>query len=387
MMQAEAVNSDLPILAGMKANRSDMNLDMYARVQKCACGLIWCDKCFRKVWTSKEVEKLLEFDHTRTRHVILTYDRKSFKDGQEAWEQTQGRKLVANFIRNLKRGLKVKKGKEWVCQYNPVKIRKYRYYLEWHKDGWPHYHIFIEVEDEGKEGMIGQGFIHYYWPCGKIIKEKPFKSLGHWRYMIGDLKKHGYFGKEKKHQTTLPKWALDRGDIKIYRSGGSRSGDTQAKAALDHYAADAVERLKNLTIPSKWVELISKDGVAVVATSLNKEFVNTETGEITVVKKKDYRERIKACGQESKLKIVTAGRTIEGIVKIPYRKMVKQFKGIYIKGEGHVFKIGRSDIAKLMGVIEKITLYVRHKISVWHKELVGLERWKYHLQEVDYSTV
>ncbi|GAH40509.1 unnamed protein product, partial [marine sediment metagenome] len=83
--------------------------------------------------------------------------------------------------------------------------------------------------------------------------------------------------------------------------------------------------------------------------------------------------------------LVAAGRTIEGIVKIPYRKIVKQFKGIYIKGEGYVFKIGRSDIAKLMGVIEKITLYVRHKISVWHKELVGLERWKYYLQEIDYS--
>ena len=384
-MEAEAVNSNLPILAEMKANRSDMNLDMYARVQKCACGLIWCDKCFRKGWIQKEVEKLLEFDHTRTRHVILTYDRKAFKDNQEAWEQTQDRKLVANFIRNLKRGLKVKKGKEWVWKYPPVKIGKYRYYLEWHKDGWAHYHIFIEVESEGKEGMIGQAFIHYYWPCGKIIKEKPFKSLGHWRYMIGDLKKHGYFGKEKKHQTTLPKWALDRGDVKIYRSGGSRSGDTQAKDALDHYVADAVERQKNLTrfnevattAPAKDVELISEDGI--------KRVVNTETGEITVVNKKTYREKLKACGQESKLKIVTAGRTIEGIVKIPYRKMVKQFKGIYIKGEGHVFKLGRTDIAKLMGVIEKITLYVRHKISVWHKELVGLERWKYHLQEVDYS--
>ncbi|MBA7685595.1 hypothetical protein ES703_94020 [subsurface metagenome] len=384
-MQEAAVNSDLPILARIKANRSDMNFDMYARVQKCACGLIWCQECARKVWTPGEVEKLLKFDHKRTRHVILTYDRKAFKDGQDAWEQTKGRKLVPNFIRNLKRGKKIRKGKKWVWKYPPVKIRKWRYYLEWHKDGWAHYHIFIEVEDEGKEGMIGQGVIHYYWPCGKIIKELPFKSAKHWRYMIGDLKKNGYFGKEKEHQTSLPKWALDRGDIKIYRSGGSRSGNTQAKDALDRYAVDAWERRKNLTIfnevattaPSKWVELISKGNV--------KEFVNTETGEIREVKKKSYRERIKGCGQKSKVKLVTAGRTIEAIVKIPYHKIVKQFKGIYVKGEGYVFKIGRLDVEKLMGVIEKITLYVRHKMSVWHKELVGLERWKYYLQEVDYS--
>lgn len=384
-MQAEAVNSNLPILAKMQANRSDMNLGMYARVQKCACGLIWCGKCFRKGWILKEVEKLLQFNWEKTRHVILTYDRKAFKDGQDAWEHTQGRKLVANFIRNLKRGKKIKKGKKWVSKYPPVKISKWRYYLEWHKDGFAHYHIFIEVESEGKEGMIGQGFIHYYWPCGKIIKELPFKSLGHWRYMIGDLKKHGYFGKEKKHQTTLPKWALDRGDIKIYRSGGSRSGETRKKDALDRYAADAVERLKNPTIfnevatpaPYKWIELISKGNV--------KEFVNTDTGELRVTRIKTYREKIKDCGKRTKIKIVAAGRTIEGIFNIPYRKIVKQFKGIYVKGEGYVFKIGRADIAKLMGVIEKITLFVRHKISVWRKELVGLERWKYHLQEVDYS--
>ncbi|GAI59573.1 unnamed protein product [marine sediment metagenome] len=203
--------------------------------------------------------------------------------------------------------------------------------------------------------------------------------------MAGDLKKHGYFGKEKAHQTSLPGWALDRGDIKIHRSGGSRSGETQKTDALDRYAVDAQERRKNLTVfnevattaPSKWVELIPKDGV--------EGFVNTETGEIREEKEKSYRVRLKGCGQESRLKLVAAGRTIEAIVKIPYRKMVKQFKGIYIKGEGHVFKIGRSDLAKLMGVIEKITLYVRHKVSVWHKELVGLERWKYYLQEVDYS--
>ncbi|MBA7638965.1 hypothetical protein ES703_46621 [subsurface metagenome] len=384
-MQEAAVNSDLPILAKMQANRSDMKNWAYARVQKCACGLIWCEKCARKVWTPGEVEKLLKFDHTRTRHVILTYDRKAFKDGQDAWEHTQDRKLVANFIRNLKRGLKIKKGKNWAWKFPPVMISKYRYFLEWHKDGFPHYHIFIEVECEGAKGMIGQGFIHYYWPCGKIIKELPFKSLNHWRHMIGDLKKHGYFGKEKEHQTTLPKWALDRGDIKIYRSGGSRLGITQKTDALDHYASDTRERLKNLTIfnevattaPSKWVELISKGNV--------KEFVNTETGEIREVKEKTYRERIKGCGQETKLKIVAAGRTIEGVFKIPYRKIVKQFKGIYVKGEGYVFKIGHTDIAKLMGVIEKITLYVRHKMSVWHKDLVGLERWKYYLQEVDYS--
>lgn len=384
-MQAEAVNSDLPILATIKANRSDMDLDMYARVQKCACGLIWCDKCFRKGWILKEVKKLLEFDYRKTRHVILTYDRKAYKDGQEAWEYAQDHKLVVNFIRNLKRGKKIKNGKKWVWKFKPVNIKQYRYFLEWHRDGWPHYHIFIEVGSEGKEGMIGQGFIHYYWPCGKIIKEKPFKSLGHWRYMIGDLKKHGYFGKEKKHQTTLPAWALDRGDIKIYRSGGSISKRRQKRDALDHYIDAAKERQKNLTIfnvvattaPAKEVELISEDGI--------KRVVDTETGEITVVKKKTYRDRLKACGQKVKIKIVTAGRSIEGVFKISYHKIVKQFKGIYIRGEGYVFKIGRTDIAKLMGVIEKITLFVRHKISVWHKELVGLERWKYHLQEVEYS--
>ena len=362
-MQVEVKNAAFPILEKNEYQSARDENWAYGRAQKCACNLIWCPDCFKRRWIPKEIKKLLEFDHTRTRQIILTFSRDGFKDGQDAWEYTQDHSLVTNFIRNLRRGLKVKKGKTWAWKFPPVMISKYRYFLEWHKDGFPHYHIFIEVESEGKEGMIGQDFIHYYWPAGVIIKEKPFKSLKHWQYTIGDLKKFGYFGREKKHQTTLPKWALDRGDIKIYRSGGSRSGEAQKKDAFDVYCDNAISRAREQT------ELTKREyGIKPVK-----------------VEQKTYRERINDCGQESKVKLVAAGRTIEGVFKIPYRKIVKQFKGIYIKGEGYVFKIGRSDIAKLMGVIEKITLYVRHKISVWHKELVGLERWKYYLQEVDYS--
>ncbi|GAI81258.1 unnamed protein product [marine sediment metagenome] len=169
--------------------------------------------------------------------------------------------------------------------------------------------------------------------------------------MVGDLKKSGYFGKEKKHQTTLPKWALDLAGVKIYRSGGSRSGSAQKKDAWDDYCAAAVARVSS---PVKSVD------------------------------SKTYKERIDLCGQYIKGKLVSAGETIEATFKFPYRKFVKQFKGVYIKGEGYVSKISQSDVSKLMGVIEKVTLYSRHKKCIWLKELVGLERWKYHLQVIDY---
>jgi len=362
-VQVALAKSASPILVKNEYQSWGVENLSYGRAQKCACNLIWCPDCFKRRWIPKEVEKLRQFDWQKARHVILTFSRDGFKDGQDAWNHTQKHKLVARFIRNLKKGLHVKKGKKWVWKFKPIKIKQYRYFVEWHKDGWPHLHLFIEVEPEGKEGMIGQDFIHYYWTKGVIIKENPFMSLKHWQYMIGDLTKNGYFGKEKKHQTTLPKWALDRGDIKIYRSGGSRSGDTQAKDAWDRYCDDAKARVRS---PVKFFKTV----------------IDKETGEI---RKKTYGEKLKDCGQETKIKIVEAGRTLEGIFKIPYRKIVKEFKGIYIKGEGYVFKIGRSDIAKLMGVIEKITLYVRNKMSVWHKELVSLERWKYYLQEIDYQ--
>lgn len=362
-MQVEVKNSASPILEKNEYQSWRDEKVAYGRAQKCACNLIWCPNCFKRRWIPREVARLLQLDWKKTRHVVLTFSRDTFKDGEETYEYTQDRKLIPGFIRNLKRGLRIKKGKKWVWKFPPVKISKYRYFLEWHKDGFPHYHIFIEVDLEGKEGMIGQDFIHYYWPAGVIIKEKPFLSLKHWQYTIGDLKKHGYFGREKKHQTSLPKWALDRGDIKIYRSGGSRSGSPDQKDAWDRYCDNAISKAKEQT-----------------------ESIKREYGIKSVkAEQKSYGDRIKDCGRKTKIKMVAAGRTLEGIVKIPYHKIIKQFKGMYIKGEGYVFKIGRSDIEKLMGVIEKITLYVRHKISVWHKDLVGLERWKYYLQEVDYT--
>lgn len=362
-MSYNGVRSASPILETNEHQSERDDFLPLARAQKCSCRSIWCPYCFKFQWIPKQIKKLEQFRWPKTRQVVLTFSRDSFEDGQAAWKYTKDHSLVSRFIRNLKRGLRVRSGKKWIWKFKPVKIKRWRWFLEWHKDGFPHYHIFIEVESEGKEGMIGQDFIHYYWPHGVIIKEKPFKSLPHWRNMVGDLKRFGYFGKKKSHQTKLPAWAADQWDIKIYRSGGSSSKRPQEKDAWDIYCENAIAKAK-------------------VPVRFSKPYIDPKTGEI---RKKTYGEKISECGKRTKLKFIAAGKTIEGIFKIPYHKVVKQFKGVYIRGEGFVFKIGKSDLAKLMGVIEKVTLYRRHKRNVWARELVGMERWKYYLEVEDYS--
>ena len=92
--------------------------------------------------------------------------------------------------------------------------------LEWHRNGFPHWHLTIDVTVQGKRGMIGGDNLRQYWPIGGV-RETPIKSKAHWYHLTGYFKKHGYFEKKKAHQGMLPKWAKE-GTKRIRRSDSMR---------------------------------------------------------------------------------------------------------------------------------------------------------------------
>jgi hypothetical protein len=140
-------------------------------------------------------ERLKAMNWKRVRQIILTVERNQFESGEDAYIFVSDKELISDLIRNLKRTVK-------------VKIVDWVYTLEFHKDGFPHWHIIIEVEEEGFFGQIGKDNIRKYWPWGEYIREDFIRDEAHWKRLTGYFGSKGYFGEgDKEHQLSLPAWA------------------------------------------------------------------------------------------------------------------------------------------------------------------------------------
>ncbi len=138
--------------------------------------------------------------------MILTIDRKQFKDGKEAYLLVKEKKLIAGFVRNLKRT-------------GGIGVIDWLWVMEFHEDGFSHWHVFIEVGKEGKSGMIGGALIRKYWKIGSYLIESYVKNEFHWKNLVGYFGDHGYFSDGKGYQGVLPEWAKKEFGMKIRRSG------------------------------------------------------------------------------------------------------------------------------------------------------------------------
>lgn len=163
-------------------------------IRKCACKSSWCPVCWNVSGKKALVERLRSLDPRRVRWVMLSIDRSKFKDGEVAFNTISEKRGVGNLLKNLQRtdGVKVT---DWIAV------------LEWHKDGFPHWHLFIEVEQAGSAGMIGVDKIKARWPYGLWVSEGYIDGPAHWNNLTGYFNKHGYFEKGKGHQGCLPEWA------------------------------------------------------------------------------------------------------------------------------------------------------------------------------------
>ena len=292
---------------------------VYVQARKCKCNSVWCESygCL-KPWIERTTTDLRDFDWKRTRQIVLTVDPGQFQDGEEAYNYVKDNKLLSQFIRNLERGKKSKIGKKWVQKYRPVKIMKYMWFLEWHKNEFPHWHLFIETEEYGRFSRIGADVIRYYWSWGRI-GESFFKSQKHWDYQTGHFQKNGYFHKDKKHQTRLPAWALDRPGIKIRRSCHSRRGEGNGKGRIED-EPDIDEGL----------------------------LIDRLTGEILEPGSMTYRERLALCGTRTSLKIYMADKEIDGVFDIPYQNVKENYQGHYRDRAGYGFRVSTKEAEQLL---------------------------------------
>lgn len=166
---------------------------------KCKCGCSWCFQCFLLRCSKKIAERISSMNWSSVRHVVLTADPSQFdNDPQKAYEYlVRDLKAVPQFCRDLERTA-------------GVNVRDWVRVIEWHRNGFPHWHIFIDVKISGKAGQIGHEVIQSHWQHGGV-HEDFIKNEKHFREITGYFGKNGYFEKNKKHQAILPDWALNSG--------------------------------------------------------------------------------------------------------------------------------------------------------------------------------
>lgn len=200
-----------PILDLKNPSRSQRLGKIIVRGIKCKCGKSWCRVCSVKTVIKRFYEYVQGWEWQRVRELVLTVDRDKFENPEQAYTYLTKKKKIAGMIRNLERT-------------QGIVVADWCWLIEWHKDGFPHWHVFVLVDKAGQKGQIGYKKILQYWEYGKIV-EGYIHSQNHWEYLTGYFKKHGYFEKKKAHQARLPEWARNRKEVirRFSRKGSKRS--------------------------------------------------------------------------------------------------------------------------------------------------------------------
>lgn len=203
-------------------------------------------------------------------------------DPELAWREVVFKWGLGNLLKNLERteGVEIV---DWIA------------FVEWHDNGFPHWHIMVEVSNEGKAGMIGVNVIRRYWPHGWYIREEPITNEAHWNRLTGYFVKHGYFQGGKGHQGTLPGWAK-RKNVRIKRW----------------------ESMKG----SKRSSRITQDKTSPITSY---SFIHSRS---------TYEVILRRCGSKCRLTVDSGGSTTSFDVNLPYLTVRSMASWEYVEGKG-----------------------------------------------------
>jgi hypothetical protein len=204
---------------------------------------------------------------------------------------------VNQFIHNLKRTGK-------------IVIVDWVWILEWHVEGDPHWHLFIQTE-KGRKGQIGNEKLLKHWKHG-LVFESYIKSRKHWGRFTSYFGNNGYFNpndscqtKDKSHQLELPEWAKNV-TYRIRKTG------SMVKRSKEKNEANRDE---------KKIE--------------NENFVEDKSKKDEDAPPKTYHEILESCGQSTMCQIRRGDSYLVWMkIPIPYLHF-KEYPGHYIENPGY----------------------------------------------------
>jgi len=277
-------------------NRAELLWQVTAR--KCSCKSSWCPICWGRYGKVELTERLNTLDWEFVRHVELTVSRDRFKDGEGAFEEITHKRGLGSLLKELERA-------------DGVPIVDWVGVVEWHVDGFPHWHLFIEVESKGKEGMIGHGVILRRWPFGVVVWESPILSEDHWKHIKGYFDRNGYFGEGKGHQGKLPEWGR-QSKKRIKRWQSMRSEKRITRMSCDESLGEG----KGLSMGDKEERLGHRES---------------------------YESILSSCGARTFIEVKTNSSTDSFTVDVDYGKVKCRWGWEYVEGKGLMMNLFGND--------------------------------------------
>jgi hypothetical protein len=199
-------------------------------VFSCLCRSAWCEHCSKFCDTSETIrERLADMRWDMVRQVVLTVSRET--DPGIKMAEIRNNRAIPKLIKALGLG-----------------ERRWLWVLEFHADGYPHWHLFIE-NLRGRSGLIGKHRIQKLWKHGHVWESYP-KDAKHWGAITGYHRKAGYFaGESKKHQLTLPDYLMDQSRVRKFGSNYQIGPKKVSKKKVDQTALAKVESKPRMQKP------------------------------------------------------------------------------------------------------------------------------------------
>lgn len=218
-----------------RERRDTLCQEAQIKVFSCNCRSPWCPHCSKFCKSSETIrERLADLQWDRVRQVVLTVSRGTPAD--EAMEKIRKTRAIPKMIKNL-----------------GLKDRRWLWVLEFHADGYPHWHLFIE-NLRGKAGMIGKSRVQAAWKHGNVWESYP-KDEKHWRATTGYHRKAGYFAAEHKaHQLTLPSYLQHQSRVRKFSS----NFDVSKRSLQKKVSGNAVEGEKTPANPKPGKKRVQK---------------------------------------------------------------------------------------------------------------------------------
>jgi len=191
------------------ANLEKLYVSRQAQIYGCQCKSVWCKDCGPRSETNTAVSaKLQKLNWRLVRHIVLTVRRDL--DPRTAFCKIRTNRSIAKTMALLG------------CE-------RWLWVLEFHADGFPHWHVLAE-----NPGMIGHKKIARAWYHG-LVWESYIKDERHWKGIVGYHLKKGYLaGESKQHQLNLPEYLESETSVRKYGySMALREAKEEVKAKVE----------------------------------------------------------------------------------------------------------------------------------------------------------
>jgi hypothetical protein len=291
-------------------------------LKKHSCNCSWCLSCFRRRSAPTIAAKLQEYDFERTRQLILTIDPSKFSNGYDAVVEISKKRAIAAYMRDLGRS-------------EGIHIDKWLWVREWHKNGFPHWHLFVEVDKKGKAGQIGHAKAAKRWRYG-YVREDYIRNAEHWDKFTKYFGKKGYFDKNKAHQAQLPSWAIES-KIRIRRFATSVD-PTQKEELTKNEKSN--RREKSLNRLENWRKKMSN----LLAPSLLDNLVIFENPFAWQPGARPYKVILEECGASTVFTVMYKGvEEYGGMIRLGYYDMIAGLTGTFRPGVGYVIDMHKDE--------------------------------------------